>query len=132
MRSEHPVKVYYEDTDCLGVVYHANYLKYFERARTELFVAHIGSLADLNRRGEVFVVAKLECTFRAAGRFGDALVIETEVDIASAYRAVFHQKALRLPDRELLVSGEIDVVCVDLHGKLRELPDSLRVLSRSA
>lgn len=129
MRSEHPVKVYYEDTDCLGVVYHANYLKFFERARTELFDTRMGSLAELNRRGEVFVVAKLECTFRAAGRFGDALVIETELDIASPYRAVFHHKALRLPDRELLVSGEVDVVCVDANGKLRELPDSLRALA---
>lgn len=129
MQSEHPVKVYYEDTDCLGVVYHANYLKYFERARTELFVTRMGSLAELNRRGEVFVVAKLQCTFRAAGRFGDALVIETEIDIASPYRVVFHHRALRLPERELLVSGEVDVVCVDANGKLRELPDSLRALT---
>lgn len=130
MRSEHPVKVYYEDTDCLGVVYHTNYLKYFERARTEMFEAHMGPLAELNRRGEVFVVAKIECTFRAAARFGDALVIETEVVIASAYRAVFKQKALRLPDREPLVVGDVDVVCVDTNGKLRELPESLRALSR--
>ena len=126
MRSELPVKVYYEDTDCLGVVYHTNYLKYFERARTELFEARVGSLADLNRRGEVFVVEKLECTFRAAARFGDTLEIDTEVTMASPYRAVFRQKALRMPARELLVAGEIDVVCVDANGKLRELPPSLR------
>ena len=131
MRSEHPVKVYYEDTDCLGVVYHTNYLKYFERARTELFDTHLGSLADLNRSGELFVVAKLTCTFRAAARFGDALVIDTAMSVGSPYRAVFHQKALRLPDRELLVAGEIDVVCLDGNGKLRELPDSLRALSEA-
>jgi tol-pal system-associated acyl-CoA thioesterase len=120
-----PIKVYYEDTDCLGIVYYANYLKYFERAREELFEEHIGSLAELNRRGEVYVVVEMKCSFRAPARHGDKLVIESTLRIASPFRAVFRQEALRLPDRELLVRADVEVACLDAEGQLQELPEAL-------
>lgn len=120
-----PIKVYYEDTDCLGIVYYANYLKYFERAREELFEEHIGSLAELNRRGEVYVVVEMKCSFRAPARHGDKLVIESTLRIASPFRAVFRQEALRLPDRELLVRADVEVACLDADGQLQELPEAL-------
>ena len=125
-----PVKVYYEDTDCLGVVYHTNYLKYFERARTELFESHVGRLSELNSRGELFVVAEIKCTFRSAARFGDSIVVETDLEVPSPYRAVFHQRAVKLPERETLVVADVDVVCLDAKGSLRELPESVVRLCR--
>jgi len=95
----HTLRVYWEDTDAGGVVFYANYLKYFERAREELFEEHIGSLAELNRRGEVYVVVEMKCSFRAPARHGDRLVIESTLSVKSSYRAVFRQEARRLPDR---------------------------------
>ncbi|MBI4956903.1 MAG: YbgC/FadM family acyl-CoA thioesterase [Myxococcales bacterium] len=129
MQHSFPVKVYYEDTDCLGIVYYANYLKYFERAREELFEAELGPLAELNRRGEVYVVVDMKCSFRAPAKHGDRLVIETVLSVKSPFRATFRQDALRLPGRELLVRADIDVTCLDAEGSIRELPDALVALA---
>ncbi|MBI2895575.1 MAG: YbgC/FadM family acyl-CoA thioesterase [Deltaproteobacteria bacterium] len=129
MRHTLAIKVYYEDTDCLGVVYHANYLKYFERARTELFETHVAPLSELNRRGEIFVVVELKASFRAPGRFGDRITVESDLSVPSPYRAVFRQKALKEPGRETLVTADVEVVCLDRDGNLRELPGSVRGLA---
>lgn len=129
MRHTLPIKVYYEDTDCLSVVYHANYLKYFERARTDVFEAHVAPLSELNRRGELFVVVELKASFRAPARFGDRISIESDISVPSPYRVVFRQKALKEPGRETLVTADVEVVCVDREGNLRELPDSVRALA---
>ena len=132
MQHAFPVRVYYEDTDCLGIVYYANYLKYFERAREELFEEHLGPLAELNRRGEVYVVVEMKCSFRAAAKHGDRLVIESSVRIASPFRAVFHQEALRMPGRELCVRADVEVACLDAEGSLQELPEALVALASSS
>lgn len=125
MRHSLPVKVYYEDTDCLGVVYYANYLKYFERGRSELFEAHVAPLHELNARGERYVVVEMKCSFKAPARLGDQLVIESELSVKSEYRVLFRQKALKLPDRSPVVLADVEVVCLDAQGALRELPESL-------
>ncbi len=74
------VRVYYEDTDCGGVVYYANYLRYFERARTELLESRGVDLKRLMEEGIFFVVAEASLKYRAPGRYGDILLIETVVD----------------------------------------------------
>jgi len=132
MSFEFPVKVYYEDTDCLGVVYHTNYLKYFERARTEMLSTHIAPLAELNARGEVYVVVEMKVSFRAPAKFCDELIIESTVEIASAYRAVFKQQARRVGEDRPLVLADVEIVCLDERGELRELPEDLRAIGEVA
>ncbi|TNE90422.1 MAG: YbgC/FadM family acyl-CoA thioesterase [Deltaproteobacteria bacterium] len=117
----HLVQIYYEDTDFSGVVYHANYLKYFERAREHLI--GVDELVRLFREDGIgFVVYKAELTFREGAVHGDTLEIRTRVSVGSEYRAVFHQEVWRQGGKSALVVGSVDLVCVDPANKLVPLP----------
>ena len=123
----HPMQIYYEDTDLSGVVYHANYLKYFERARE-----HLLGVDELVRLyyddGIGFVVYKAELTFKNGARLGDSLEIRTIANAQSEYRAVFNQSVWRPGGDQALVEGTVQLVCVDKENRLVPLPKS--VLSR--
>lgn len=122
MDADHRVsyKVYYEDTDSLGVVYYANYLKFLERGRTEFVAARGRPIQDWNRDGYNFVVYELSMKFKRPGRLGDVLEVVSAFRLDSLYRGRFSQ---RLECRgELLVTAEVDVVCVDPQQQLREFP----------
>lgn len=119
------VDVYYEDTDFSGVVYHPNYLRYFERAREHLLGRD--ELVRLWRdEGVGFVVYRSELTFREGAVFGDRIVVSTTGELASSVRAIFHQQAHRAGDGQLLVEGTVELVCVGRDKKLVELPASVR------
>lgn len=116
------VQVYYEDTDHSGVVYHANYLKYFERAREHLL--GIKELVHLfENSGIGFVVYKAELTYKKGAQFGDNVRIETTVEQESPFRLTFRQIAKLDCDDSVLVDGLIELVCVDRHRNLIKLPD---------
>ena len=116
------VQVYYEDTDHSGVVYHANYLKYFERAREHLL--GIPALVTLfEEYGIGFVVYKADLTYKKGAQFGDNVRIETTVEQESHFRLIFKQIAKLESDNSTLVEGLIDLVCVDRHRNLIKLPD---------
>lgn len=120
----HHVQIYYEDTDFSGVVYHANYLKYFERAREHLI--GVEELVRLFKEDDVgFVVYKANLTFREGAVHGDTLEIRTTVSVGSEYRAVFHQEVWRADGKSALVVGSVDLVCVDSENKLVPLPKSV-------
>jgi acyl-CoA thioester hydrolase len=117
-----PVKVYYEDTDALGVVYHANYLKYMERSRSE-YVALFGtSIAELNHAGYNIVVHAMNIKFRRPAALGDQLEVVSRFRLASPYRGVFAQRVER--DGELIVEAEVELACADGGGKLRKFPSN--------
>jgi acyl-CoA thioester hydrolase len=125
-----PVRVYFEDTDCAGVVYHANFLKFFERARSD-FVRLLGidatGLAD-PAAGEpsVFVVRRVEIDYFKPGRMDDLLeIVTTCAEIGSA-SLVLQQDAKR--DGTLLVRARVTVVLVSRAGK----PQRLGALIREA
>jgi len=121
----HHVRIYYEDTDLSGVVYHANYLKYFERAREHLLgSAELVRLYDEDGIG--FVVYKIAMTFRDGARLGDELEIRTTVRAGSEYRAIFDQSAWRPGASRPLVEATLDLVCVDPQNKLVPLPETVR------
>lgn len=121
------VQIYYEDTDHSGAVYHANYLKYFERAREHVLgVPELVRLLDVEGIG--FVVYKADLTFRQAAVFGDTLEIHTTVSQESDYRLTFNQEARR--DGAQLVVGLIQLACVDRTKALVPIPSS--VVSRLA
>ncbi len=123
------VQVYYEDTDFSGVVYHANYLRYFERAREHVLGA--GELVRLWRDEQKgFVVYKATQQFKEGAVFGDLLEIRSTVRLESPYRVVFDQNAHRKSDGKLLVEAVIEMVCID--GARRPVPVPLTPQLRSS
>ena len=124
-----PVSVYYEDTDFSGLVYHANYLKYCERAR-EHVLGRSALVALYRDHGIGFVVYRAELAFKEGARFGDELEVRTTVDLKSDYRAVFHQPVFRVGGAAPLVEVEIHLVAVDGENKLTRLPEDVIAMAR--
>ncbi len=109
-----PVRVYYEDTDAGGVVYHSQYLNFMERARTEWLRAKGFEQDELAaREGLVFVVRRIEVDFRRAARFNDALYVTVELAERRRTNLTLEQAILREADGELLIRGRVQVACVD-------------------
>ncbi|MFO0698396.1 MAG: YbgC/FadM family acyl-CoA thioesterase [Nitrospira sp.] len=126
------VKIYYEDTDCGGVVYYANYLKYFERARTEYLETKGYSVAGLMEQGVVFVVVHAEVDYCSPGRYGETLVIETTVgDVTRAaltFSHVIHEKV----SGRVVVKGSARLAATDGQGKVRRLDHEVVAKLQSA
>ena len=125
MQHEFPVRVYYEDTDMAGIVYHANYLKFIERARSE-WVKGMGIDQNALREheGVVFVIRRIEADFRASARFDDELVVQTKVQSVGGVRLVLHQEVQRAG--EALFTAEVTLVSMTLEGQPTRLPQELR------
>lgn len=121
MEGRLPIKVYYEDTDCLGVVYHASYLRFFERGRTEL-IGQLGvSIGELNARGIVFAVYKIQVTFRKAAKLGDQCDVVTHFGPrVSEYRLEMRQQLMR--DGERVCDAKVQLVCLDGNLAVRAFP----------
>ncbi len=110
----HPLRVYWEDTDAGGVVFYANYLKFFERARTEwLRTLGFSQQQMLRQDGVMFVVADTALRYRRAARLDDLL--ELTVTVADAGRASMRLSQQAWRDGELLAEGEIRIGCVAAH-----------------
>lgn len=107
-----PVRVYYEDTDSGGVVYHANYLKFMERARTE-WLRQLGFEQNIlkDEYNCLFAVHSMQLSFRRPARFNDALLVRSDVTQMSGASMQFEQSVLR--DDELLCQASVRVACLD-------------------
>ena len=113
----HEVRVYWEDTDAGGIVFFANYLKFFERARTEwLRAAGLGQQGLCDRHGVLFMVADTQVKFLAPARLDDALRITVQSDPPRGASIALAQQAWR--GETLLVQSRITLACVDA-GALR-------------
>jgi acyl-CoA thioester hydrolase len=107
-----PVRVYYEDTDAGGVVYYANYLKFFERCRTEwMRLAGYDQSQLATESGIAFVARKASCEYLKPARLDDALMIGLEVEKLTRVRVVFRQYVRRGDDE--LVTGSVEIACVN-------------------
>lgn len=106
------LRMYYEDTDCGGVVYYANYLRYVERARTEFLESRGVSLKKLMDEGVYFVVAGAALKYVSPGRYGDIMVIETEVEKVGPASIVFRHSISRDNTGEKLVDVTLKLGCV--------------------
>jgi len=115
------IRVYYEDTDLGGIVYHANYIKYCERARSELFFQK-GIMPTL-KEGSGFVVRNLNATFVDTSTLGDLLEIKTDIVTLKNSSVILVQEIWR--DEKKLFSMEIVLVYVD-KGKPCRIPDIFR------
>lgn len=120
------VRAYFEDTDLSGVVYHANYLRWFERARSD-FVRLLGiDQRAANEAGEgAFAVADLSIRYAAPARLDDGVVIETRCTELGAASCRMHQKAVR-EDGLLLAEATFRVGFVSPQGRPRRMPDGWR------
>ncbi|MFA5094743.1 MAG: YbgC/FadM family acyl-CoA thioesterase [Candidatus Omnitrophota bacterium] len=117
-------KIYYHDTDCGGVVYYANYLKYLEEGRTE-FLGSLGIDApDYARKGVVFPVVRIEADYKAPARYGDKITVLTSLEKAGRASVMFCQQVKR--DDILLFSGIVTLACVDSRMKTRPMPAEIR------
>ena len=120
LTGEIQVRVRYAETDRMGLLHHANYLVYFEQARTELLRGRAVSYKELEDQGYFLVVVKIEVKFKLPAHYDDVLTIRTTVMRTSPIRIehkyeVFH-------DGKLLAEGFSTLACVGRDGKLREMP----------
>lgn len=119
------IKIYYEDTDCGGVVYYANYLRYMERGRTEYLAERGISIKELMDQGTIFVVSRAEIDYRSAGRYGDTLVLETSIAEKTGASLLFRHRVTERTSDRLLVEGTIRMVCTDLTAKPKRMPKEM-------
>lgn len=120
-----PVRVYYEDTDFTGLVYHANYVRYFERGRSD-FLRLIGvGHAELLALEEpaAFVITRMEIDFSRPARIDDALLVRTTYDRIKGARLEISQRIERGADT--LCSAVVQAACITLDGKPRRPPKLL-------
>jgi acyl-CoA thioester hydrolase len=124
---EWPIRVYWEDTDASGVVYHANYLRWFERARTEWLRSRgAGQQAWMDTEDLAFTVADLSIRYRRPARLDDELRVETRVIETRRASLRFAQRLIRLADAGLLAEAEVRAACVSRRTfRPRGLPDAL-------
>lgn len=115
-----PVKVYYEDTDSLSVVYYANYLKYLERGRTEFFAEAGFAPWALNEQGIIVAVYRADLTFLSPARLGDTCEVVTSVVKHTRHRVILDQSIVRGKTRS--IKAEITLVFLNRDLKLREMP----------
>ena len=114
MSFEFPIRVYWEDTDAGGIVFYANYLKFFERARTEwLRSLGIGQQALRERTGGIFIVSETNVRYHQPARLDDELLATARIETAGRASILLAQQALRAGDRALLAEGTIRIGWVD-------------------
>jgi acyl-CoA thioester hydrolase len=120
-----PIRVYYEDTDFTGVVYHANYLRYFERGRSDFLrmagVSHTDLLA--HHEPTAFVVTRMEIDFKKPARIDDALLVRTTYDAVKGPRLAISQRIVRGDD--LIATAAVSAACISLDGRPRKPPPGL-------
>ena len=122
------VRVYYEDTDFSGVVYHANYLRYFERGRTEAMRAAGGSHAAMLEADEplAYTVRDLAIDYRAPARVDELLTVHTMLSELRGARLIFDQEVRR--GDTVLAAGRVTVACMTMTGRPRRIPADQRAL----
>jgi len=123
LTGEIQVRVRYAETDRMGLLHHANYLVYFEQARTELLRQSGRTYKDVEDAGFYLVLVKVEVRYRQPARYDDLLTVRTTVTRASSVRIEHKYEVFR--DGQLLAEGTSTLACVDRDGKLQAMPEWL-------
>ncbi len=107
-----PIRIYFEDTDSGGVVYHSNYLKFMERARTEWLSALGIDQRHLKQDKHImFVVHRIDIQYKLPARFNDNLIVKSELKDIGSSKIEFRQMIYR--ENEMLIDASVDVACID-------------------
>ena len=120
------LKGYYEDTDAGGVVYYANYLKYFERARTEYFAERGLVVSELAQKGIHFVVVRVEEDLRSPAVLGDIIQVETALGEFGNASLWVNYVVKRKADGKVLVEGRSKLACINDDFRVMKIPQELR------
>ena len=123
LSGEIQVRVRYAETDRMGLLHHANYLVYFEQARTELLRDQGRTYKDLEDAGFYLVVSKVEVKYRAPAHYDDVLTVRTTVTRTSPVRLEHRYEVMR--GGATIAEGASTLACVNAEGKLQAMPDWL-------
>jgi len=120
------IRVTYAETDAMGIVYYANYLRWLEVGRTELMRSLGIAYKEMEARGAFLPVSEVYCKYHASARYDDILIIETTVDFLKRASIQFSYRILRQSDGTLLITGSTLHAFVDREGKIVKVPSALR------
>ncbi|MFT3842643.1 MAG: thioesterase family protein [Myxococcaceae bacterium] len=123
-------RVIYGDTDQMGVVYYANYFRYFELSRSEWFRAHGGSYIELEKSGLLLPVVEAQCSYRASARYEDLLVIKAWVATLRRASLTFEYEIRKEGEEPILVTGQTTHACITREGRPTRLPQAVMELFR--
>lgn len=115
------ITIYYEDTDAQGVVYHANYLKYFERARSNWLMQQKDHWHVMCEKKEAFVIKSLKVDFLSPAKLGDMIHVKSRLEVLRPTLALWHQSITR--DDCCLCQGRLEMAYVNADGKPKALPN---------
>jgi len=121
---ETTIRVRYAETDRMGLLHHANYLIYFEQARTELLRSLGLTYRDLEDKGFLLVLTKIEVRYKRPAHYDDVLTIRTKVERTTAVRIDHCYEVLR--DGLLIAEAATTLACVDRDGRPQALPETLQ------
>ena len=122
-------KIYVEDTDFQGVVYHANYIKFFERARSEFLYANNISQNNLKSNNLAFVIKSINIKYISAAELGDEIIVKSTVEKKSDARMIFSQKVVNINNNMVHACGEVEVCFINLLTKKpQKFPDDLLLI----
>ncbi len=125
------IRVTYGETDAMGVVYYANYLRWFEMGRTEM-MRHLGiAYKDMEEQGIYLPVSEVFCKYLRSAKYDDVLIIETRIDFMKKVTMQFSYRILRAEDGVELVTGTTLHGFIDRQGKIVRAPHSLEAKVRS-
>jgi acyl-CoA thioester hydrolase len=125
-------RVIYGDTDQMGVVYYANYLRWFEMGRTELLRQIGAPYSAVERRGLFFPVSEVSCRYLRSARFDDEIAVETVLQALGRATLVFAYKITRKNDNVLLVEGWTRHACLDANGQVVKIGRELETVLKKA
>ena len=124
------VRVIYGDTDQMGVVYYANYFRYFELSRSEYFRARGGSYVEVEKQGFMLPVVEASCSYRAPARYDDVIVIKCSVTKMKRASIEFTYEVRKEGDAAILCTGRTLHACINRSGRPTALPeDVVKLLS---
>jgi len=122
-------KVYVEDTDFQGIVYYANYLKYFERSRSEFLSKNGIFQKKLIKEDSAFVIKEIKLNYKSPAELGDEIIVQSNVMKKSDARMVFFQKVINKKDSIEHVNGEVEVCFINLMTKKpQKFPNDLLLI----
>ncbi|TAL35250.1 MAG: tol-pal system-associated acyl-CoA thioesterase [Alphaproteobacteria bacterium] len=125
-----PIRVYYEDTDAAGIVYHASYLRFAERGRTEMLRdAGFEHAEILKNQGVAFTVISMQINFRSPAKLDELLNVKTVMKAVKGASMEMEQSIYR--GDTLLVDMALKIACIDKNGKAARLPEAVRELFKN-
>ena len=123
------LNIYIEDTDFQGFVYHANYIKFFERARSDFLSDNNISQEQLRDDGFGFVVKKIQIDYLATSKLGDTLIVQSSVYKKSNARMIFNQKIINQIDNKIICEGDVEICFINIYTKKpKPFPDDLLLI----